>query len=133
MTLEGGCLCGAVRYRVDGQPFDAGYCHCSMCRKASGAPVVAWASARQADFEFTAGEPRRFRSSERVERAYCGGCGAQLLFDNLAEPQTIDFAIATLDDPDAVAPTFHIYDANRIAWFETQDDLPRHKAGRTKN
>ena len=44
------------------------------------------------------------------------------------QPETIDFRVATLDDPDAVAPGFHIFCASKIAWFETADDLPRHDA-----
>ena len=127
---EGGFLCGSVRYRIEGEVFDAGYCHCSMCRKASGAPAVAWASVRKDGFRLFEGEPRRFRSSPRVERAHCGACGAQLLFDNLDEAGSIDFAIATLDDPNGVEPGFHIYDAERITWFDAGSGLPRHSQGR---
>jgi hypothetical protein len=128
--VDGGCLCGAVRYRLSGPTFDAGYCHCAMCRKASGAPAVAWASVSKDDFALIAGEPRRYRSSPRVERLHCGTCGAQLLFDDLDEPGSIDVAVATLDDPAGTPPTFHIYDADRIPGFDAGGGLPRHAQGR---
>jgi hypothetical protein len=46
------------------------------------------------------------------------------------EPETLDFSVATLDDPDAVAPGFHIFWASRIAWAEPADTLPRHDRSR---
>lgn len=131
MSLEGGCLCGAVRYRLDAPPLDAGYCHCSMCRKASGAPAPAAAVIRRDALVVTAGEGqlRRYRSSADVERAFCEVCGSQLFFDAL-KGKTIDVWLGTLDDPAAVSPRFHIFDADRVSWFEVADDLPRYPAAR---
>lgn len=47
MTYEGGCRCGAIRYRITGEPLSAGFCHCRMCQRAAGAPVVAWVGSSQ--------------------------------------------------------------------------------------
>ena len=55
--LEGGCFCGALRYRVEGEPDDAGYCHCRMCQRAAGAPVLAWGSWPSARFRWLRGDP----------------------------------------------------------------------------
>jgi hypothetical protein len=79
-AIEGGCLCGRVRYRVTGAPRSATCCHCSTCRRASGAPYVAWATFPQAEFAFTGPEPARFRSSADVERSFCPRCGTPLYF-----------------------------------------------------
>ncbi len=128
-TLEGGCLCGAVRYRLLSQPFDAGYCHCLRCRRASGAPVVAFATVPLADFVMT-GEPRRRRSSSFGERWFCGDCGTQLAMHVDHQPGTIDFTIASLDAAELLVPAFHIFFGKRLGWFDTADDHPRHEGFR---
>ena len=126
--LTGGCACGAVRYALGSEPFDAGWCHCRTCQLWSGAPAMAFASVAVGDFSFTAGEDKvgRFESSAFGHRAFCRACGTPLTMRVDHQPDTVDFTLATLDDPDAVAPAFHIFHASRIAWFETVDDLPRH-------
>jgi hypothetical protein len=123
--LTGGCYCGKVRYEAAGEPFEQAVCHCSMCRRTTGAPMVAWFGIRAADFRFTAGEPRSFRSSAKVTRAFCPDCGAQLTFkvDGLDE---IDITIASLDEPDAVPPLDEIWAADRVRWIDHIGDLPRY-------
>jgi len=126
--LTGGCACGAIRYALSSAPFDAGWCHCRTCQLWSGAPAMAFASVRVGDFAFARGEDKvkKFDSSRFGRRLYCGECGTPLTMQVDHQPETVDFTLATLDDPDAVAPGFHIFHASRIAWFETVDDLPRH-------
>jgi hypothetical protein len=131
-TCEGGCLCGAVRYRLHAEPFDPGYCHCRLCRRASGAPVLVFASVPRVAFELVCGTPRRYRSSSFGERSFCGDCGTQLYMEVDHDPETVDVTVASLDDPDATPPEFHIWHASRIGWFETRDDLPRFHAARPK-
>lgn len=126
LAVEGGCLCGQTRYRIEGAPRDAGYCHCRMCQRAGGAPVVPWLTMARSDFAWTAGEPAVYRSSAGVERLFCPHCGSQLVFRALAEPETLDVTLASLDDPAAIAPDHHIWTASRIGWFEIADDLPRY-------
>ncbi|WP_129792491.1 GFA family protein [Sphingosinicella sp. CPCC 101087] len=125
----GGCACGAVRYELKSDPFDAGWCHCRICQLNSGAPAMAFASVPIGDFAFVTGEDqvRTFKSSDFGRRLFCGACGTPILMRVDHQPETVDFSIATLDDPDAVPPGFHIFHASRIAWFETKDDRPRHE------
>ena len=127
-TITGGCACGAVRYALSSAPFDAGWCHCRTCQLWSGAPAMAFASVPVGDFAFVCGEDKvkRFDSSHFGHRLYCGECGTPLTMQVDHQPDTVDFTLATLEDPDAAAPGFHIFHASRIAWFETVDDLPRH-------
>jgi hypothetical protein len=122
----GGCLCGAVRYRLASAPFDTGYCHCRMCQRTAGAPVMVFSTVPLDDFVITEGEPRRRRSSDFGERWFCGDCGSPLAMRTDHQPQTIDFPVASLDDPSAAAPGFHIWTERQIPWFEVSDDLPRH-------
>lgn len=124
-NLDGGCLCGAVRYRLCGQPIDAGYCHCRLCQRSSGAPVMAWATFAATDFSYTQGTPAIYRSSPNAIRQFCAACGTQITFRRPGKTM-IDVTLASLDDATAIAPRYHIWTASRIAWFDTNDTLPRH-------
>jgi hypothetical protein len=124
LPLEGGCLCGAVRYRISGAPRSADYCHCSMCRRAAGAPVVARLTVANDFFDWKSGAPAVYRSSADAERYFCRECGTQLALRD--EPDFLDVTLASLDSPEAVRPRYHIWTTSRIGWFEVADDLPRH-------
>jgi hypothetical protein len=130
--LTGGCLCGAVRYRIASAPFDAGWCHCRTCQLNSGSPAMAFASVPVADYELEQGEVATVKSSDFGHRAFCGACGTPLFMCVDFQPETLDFSLATLDDPAAIAPTFHIFYAERLPWAEPADDLPRHDRWRPK-
>jgi len=127
---SGGCLCGAIRYRLLSEPTDAGYCHCRMCQLASGAPVVAFATVPRADYLLERGEPARRRSSQVGERWFCSDCGSPMAMVVSHAPGTIDFTLATLDDCLDLPPSFHIWRQSRIGWFDTIDALPRHERSR---
>jgi hypothetical protein len=129
LPLEGGCLCGAVRYRISIEPHGAGYCHCRMCQRATGAPVVPWLGMASDGFAWTKGTPAVYRSSPEAERLFCATCGTQMVFRVIAEPHLLDVTLASLDDPEAIPPDHHIWTTSRIAWFDTRDDLPRHPEG----
>lgn len=128
--LSGGCACEALRYEVTAAPSDPAFCHCHTCQGVSGAPVLAYASAPAEAFRWTRGEPRCYRSSPEAIRTFCATCGAQLTMQLDARPDVIDFTIATLDDPDPIAPAFHIWDRSRIAWLRLADPAPRFPRGR---
>jgi hypothetical protein len=127
--FAGGCLCGAVRYRAT-QMLRAGLCHCRMCQKASGAPVVAWLMVPVNAFSFTEGQALAYRSSPRALRHFCGICGSQLTARLAEDPSEIDINLATLDHPEAVAPQYHIYTASQLPWLDIHDGLPRHEGDR---
>jgi hypothetical protein len=121
--LTGGCLCGAVRYRARGI-IRAGYCHCRMCQKASGAPVVAWVVVPRHSVTFTKGIPVEYRSSAKATRLFCEQCGSPLVFreDGSAE---LDINLATLDKPERVVPSYHIYTASQQPWLHIVDEASR--------
>jgi len=123
-TLEGGCLCGAVRYRAIGTPVVVTLCHCRSCRLASGAPSVAWAVFRRADFAFVSGQPVEFSSSPGVVRAFCGSCGTPLSYRRLADTDTIDVTSATLDAADRFAPDKEIWLEERLSWTCLNEHIP---------
>lgn len=123
---DGGCLCGRVRFRVQAAALDSGYCHCRMCQKNSGAPVVAWATFPATSFSWLGAEPASYASSSHAQRKFCSHCGSYLVFASANSPAEISVNTASLDDPGAFPPQKHIYTASRIAWFHTADDLPNH-------
>ena len=113
---EGGCLCGAIRYRVTGAPTWSVVCHCRTCRKAAGAPSLAWAIFRAEDFAFTRGELATFASSPGVERGFCARCGTTLTYASADRTDVADVTAASLDDPDAFAPDREIWLDEKIGW-----------------
>jgi hypothetical protein len=125
MVLAGGCHCGQVRYEVAGRPFHATLCHCSDCRRTSGAPMVAWFTVRAPEFRLVQGTPQRYRSSGRAWRSFCGACGTQLTYqmDGLEE---IDVSTCSLDEPEAVAPQDQTFARSRLRWAEDIGTLPAH-------
>jgi hypothetical protein len=129
-SLDGGCACAAVRFQLASEPFDAGYCHCRNCQLTSGAPVMAFATVARSDMIITKGEPAKRPSSDFGERWFCKDCGTPLAMLVTHQPDTIDFPIVTLDDPNVIAPGFHIWIKGQVAWFDTADTLPRHSCFR---
>ena len=98
--MEGGCLCGAVRYRLEGVPLVVRHLSLRSCRRASGAPVVAWITVQRSQFTILSGIPAIFRSSPGVTRRFCSHCGTGLTYENESHPDTIDITSASLDDPE---------------------------------
>ncbi len=125
-SLAGGCLCAALRYEVRGEPITVALCHCSMCRRSAGAPLVAWAMFARDALVFVEGKPAIYRSSPGVERGFCGTCGTQLIFRAEFLPDLVDLTVASLDEPQALAPRMHIWDKSRLPWIAVSDALPRH-------
>lgn len=124
VNFTGGCLCGAVRYQITAQPVEALYCHCRMCQRAHGAPVVGWLTVPLASFAVTAGELAAYHSSAKAARHFCGRCGAPLTWRATDNPRLLDISIASLDNPEAVEPSLHLWTESQIAWFEIADRYP---------
>jgi hypothetical protein len=127
MYTEGGCLCGQVRFRVAAPPsLDSGYCHCRMCQRASGAPVVAYVTFPAAAFSWIAGKPAIYASSARATRHFCGSCGSYMVFRSDDFPAEVSVNTTSFDDPSVFPPRKHIFSESRVPWFRTDDDLPSH-------
>jgi hypothetical protein len=122
-------MCGTVRYELQSEPFDCGWCHCRTCQLSSGTPAQAFASLKRGDWVPTSGggSVRMIRSSSFGQRYFCGECGTPLYVTVDHQPETLDFSVVTLDDPEAFPPEYHIFWSSRINWFNPDDDLPRHE------
>jgi len=129
MDYVGGCICGAIRYSSSEKPIETGYCHCTICRKSTSAPVVAFASFPINSFQYTKGKPSIYLSSSTGSREFCNKCGTQLCHREIEKPQTVDVNSGTLDDVSLVPPKFHIYLKDRVSWLEINDQHPRYQQG----
>jgi hypothetical protein len=127
VSYIGGCLCEALRYKVEEEPIDTGYCHCRSCQRSAGAPVLAWATFPIRAFTYIKGKPSVYLSSTQSQREFCGICGTQIAFRKVENAITIDVTIASLDDPAMLKPEYHIWTQSQISWFDTVDQLSRHQ------
>jgi len=124
-VLRGGCHCGQVRYEVAGRPFHATLCHCTDCRRTSGAPMVAWFSVRTGEFRVVQGTPQRYRSSDAAWRSFCGACGTALTYERDGTGE-VDVSTCSLDEPEAVPPEDQTFARSRLRWAEDLHTLPAH-------
>jgi hypothetical protein len=125
-AVEGGCFCNLVRYRIEREPIRVLNCHCTMCRRASGAPYVTWMTVPAAGFSFTRKRPFRFDSSSRAERTFCDECGTPLTFQYKAHRETMDVTVGSLDAPERFAPTMDIHTRSHVRWVPLDPGLKRH-------
>ena len=124
-TADGGCLCGAIRYRVSGEAVAATLCHCRSCRRASGGTNVAWAVFDNRQFKWLTGYPAAYSSSPGIEWLYCKHCGSLIGYRRSSRPEHMDVTTGTLDDPGLYPPTVEIWIEHRIAWEPLDPKLPK--------
>ena len=125
-VLTGGCRCGGVRFEIS-EVLDAGYCHCSQCRRRSGAPVFAFLSVTDAHFVLLQGDLVNEPSETTGTRYYCNQCRSEIAlhYENAEFGVIHALGCGLLDRPDLVAPVFHQFYADRLEWLNIEDDLPR--------
>lgn len=123
-AVEGGCICGAVRYAVEGRPTNTMVCHCRTCRRVAAAPVVAWVTFPASAFRLQQGSPATFHSTPPVTRTFCRDCGTALTYRHADSPDTVDVTTCSLDDPNAFPPTHHSWLGHDLEWVRFGDGLP---------
>jgi len=128
MALTGRCLCGKIRYELDGALPPLVNCHCQFCRRAHGAAFVTVAWIRRSSFRFTSGEDSFQRHSVGdAFRGFCGSCGTRL-FSGLASGDGIaTLIVSTLDDCPERGPVIHINLESKADWYVISDDLPQYQ------
>jgi hypothetical protein len=120
---QGGCLCSAIRFRISGEPIFSCICHCASCRRASGAPTVAWLTFNRGQVRILTGPPRIFRSSQGVVRQFCATCGSQISYETIASPTTVDITTASMDNPNLFPPTQEVWLEHRLSWQSANETL----------
>lgn len=128
MDFSGRCFCGAVRWRSEGAIRWAAICHCVECRRAASADYVSWFGISRATLSWE-GPRRLFKSSKHVIRSFCSTCGSPMSFETTVFPEETHLYAASLDNPSIFQPAAHIFWSERVPWFESLDDLPKHEKG----
>ncbi|NJR21314.1 MAG: GFA family protein [Richelia sp. CSU_2_1] len=123
IVVTGGCLCGAVRYRIVGVAKSIGHCHCNLCQKASGAAFVTWATYATNQLTFIQSQPNYFVSSATGKRGFCSSCGTALVFSSSDYPDEVDVTVCSMDCPDNLSPDYHIWTASKRSWIHLNDGL----------
>ncbi len=129
--MTGGCLCGAVRYEISGEPMFAGHCHCRDCQKATGTGHVSVMALPKAAVAIT-GELRAFAvtgsSGLPFVRNFCPTCGSLIYGESETNPGMINVTAGSLDDPSAFRPQFSIFTRSRPAWDHLAGGLAEFEA-----
>ena len=119
----GGCLCGGVRYRVDGPLRDVIFCHCTRCRRTHG-HFAAYTACARTDLELVESRGLRWFERDGSRRGFCAECGASVLWER-PERATISVAAGTLDGPTGLRGSHHAFVADAGDYYEIGDALPR--------
>jgi hypothetical protein len=122
----GRCLCGTVRYEIDGPFSNMAHCHCSMCRKHHGSAYATWAVAPIAGFRYTQGESSvgRYESSAGFRRSFCTVCGS-VVPDGIESSGLVICPAGNLEGDPGVEPGLHMFVGSKARWHEITDNLPR--------
>ena len=121
MLSTGRCLCGAICYTLNGATIGVLDCHCSMCRRESGAPSLVFAGYRRADVTIS-GLPKYYRSSEIARRGFCSNCGSPICYED-DTGEFIWLTVGTHDDPGSLPAREHVYVDDKIPWVEIPKEL----------
>jgi len=121
--FTGGCLCGQVRYAVHHEPRALLDCHCLDCRRSAGTPYVSWSTVDRKHFEVTKGRLRQVAFARRL-RSFAPCCGTQILFQTTPKSRSVDFTLASLDEPFRFAPRKALWCEDHVSWVPLNPRLP---------
>ena len=129
MNLEGGCACGALRYKLTADPLIVHACHCRNCQRLTGSAFVTNIWIEKKFVETVSGVPKSFKlsggSGNPHEVFFCDRCGTYLWSKYYAAPgDTVLLRVGTLDRPEAIKPDVHIFTRNKLPWLDLPNDVP---------
>lgn len=128
MKLEGGCYCGDLRFRSEGEPLFKGQCHCRECQYISGGHPNVVMAMPEARFAWTKGAPKLFRRSDLdkpVTREFCARCGTHILTRTPGLPGAVLLKVGTLDDPSVFGgPQMVIFTIDKQSFHHVPPGVP---------
>lgn len=126
--IQGGCLCGGVRYEYDGEIDQVSLCHCTQCQKAQGSAFAAVCPVDASRFRLLSGQDllREYRASPDKARVFCSRCGSPIYSMRDPLPNVRRLRLGTVDTPFRCDHVFHIHTASRASWLDITDPYPQH-------
>lgn len=127
-SFAGGCLCGAVRFDIDGPLAAIQVCHCPQCRKAQGGPFATNIPVQRSAVRFVQGEAalKAYESSPGKRRHFCMQCGSPVFSERDADPGVVRVRAGLLDGPLNVPLAFHAFVESKCDWWPLDDDVPKY-------
>jgi hypothetical protein len=123
-TTSGGCYCGAVRLRLDAAPTSVVHCHCSQCRRLSGAAFTTWVSVSKESLALSgAAALTAFRVTDDVTRHFCKVCGAHIYTEDARLPAVQGIPAGAIDGGLPATPTAHYFVGDKAPWHTIADGL----------
>ncbi|MEO8296278.1 MAG: GFA family protein [Burkholderiales bacterium] len=126
--VEGGCLCGQIRYRANAEGAMTAVCHCKSCQRQSGTAFSVLFVVPKDDITIQ-GETKVFNdladSGNKVMRHFCPNCGSPVISKLEANPAIVAVKAGTLDDASWLKPALHVWCASKQPWVELPEHLPR--------
>jgi hypothetical protein len=127
MEIEGGCYCGALRFKAEGDALFKGQCHCRECQYASGGGPNYFMGLPEAALSYTRGQPKPFSRSDldnAVTREFCAECGTHILTRSPGMPGAVILKVGTLDDPGVYGgPQMAIYTMDKQTFHQLPEGL----------
>lgn len=124
---KGACQCGVVRIEASGAPKWVATCHCSDCRKATGAAMATFAGFDSENVKLTGVAFHEFESSPGVFRGFCLSCGARLTYRSARWPDELHLHIGALDDANDLAPQGNVFTKEKLDWVTLEPGLPAYR------
>jgi len=125
--VTGGCLCGGVRYEVTGPFLRAGHCHCSRCRRHSGAGFLTQGRVAREHFRLVSGAEslRIYSRPGAAAKVFCATCGSSLFGGTWPVGPEVSIRFGSLDADPGIRPQYRTFVSSVAPWVEITDDLPR--------
>lgn len=128
--LTGHCHCEQIRFEFDGEPTDASFCHCSICRRLTGSAFGAWCEVASKDFRWISGRQNlsTYKVTDYLEIDFCSNCGVLLLARHSSWPDCRYLPLGTIDSDSNILPEYHQFTGSKAAWYEIHDSMPQYQA-----
>lgn len=125
--ITGGCLCGAIRYEIDGEPFRIANCHCDDCRKATGSAYATNLFFKEEQIKILQGTPKKFEhladSHNTMIKEFCSDCGSQVFGSGANRPGVKNVKVGSIDDARFVKPQVNLYTAHALSCSYIDDEI----------
>lgn len=127
--IAGRCLCGKIRFEIDGALGETAFCHCRSCQRASGSAFAVNSAVRQNAVKWLSGSEfiREYESSPGKMRAFCQNCGSPIYARHVTHPKRLSIRLGLLESDPGIRPRAHFNVESKAPWDIITDDLPQYQ------